>query len=149
LSDAITQNSKVCWELRRPNGDPEYGPDADDRPHYRDHAQAIESYESANRWLTQGERGPVMTPYSMENPCWMLMLLCGYVYDEDGDGVMHAEDKRDLIKAAKLAGFRTLSGGAMLHPAKDCEECDALFAGGPPPPAVISAPVAIGAAAGE
>jgi hypothetical protein len=126
---AIVEVDGPCWVLRLANGKTEIGdwPDS----HY---ASDTEAAKAAADMV--GEDEPVRhVPVRLPARCWEATAACGYQYDEDDEGVEHAEDPGELMSALVSQGWKPIDGGGMTCGDDRCTTCTVL--------PVVQAPVEI------
>src|SRR5262245_22420462 len=111
---AITALDGPCWELVDLDGKP--GDDGGDSiAHYSSTDEAWKAYEDRFRWWEE-EDGPKPSwvPRELDQPCLTLTTVCGYVLDQDGDGICHQHDREVLYEWAMGMGFLLMADGSML-----------------------------------
>lgn len=101
-----------CWHLTWSGEPAEIGERV---PHYRTEAEAQTE-------IDRDETDAV--PQQADEPCVQAVARCGFVYDEDGDGIEHFTTPQDAHDAVTDAGW-VVSADGVLHcpPGNGCDEC--------------------------
>jgi hypothetical protein len=116
---AITVRATPCWTLVHADGRPAGFEDS--KPHFDTEADALKAAPG------YGDVDiPAPTAKSLAGLCATATTVCGYTYDEDGEGVEHWPDAAALRRHLTAAGWRFAPGGEMRCPAgHGCVDCDA------------------------
>lgn len=120
MSGAITTYTEPCWTLVRPDG----GDVSEFEPHFDTETQAT---EAASRYT---DAGVVPLPKRLDQLCSVATAVCGYVYDEEGEGQEHWASAEELHAHLLTVDWRDLPDGQM-HCSADpggCDECDEVTA---------------------
>jgi hypothetical protein len=138
---AITVLDHRCWILVDLDGKP-YNPTHEGYPHYTSEVDAGNGYASMFRRYNPDdelEEIPLLLPVEQDTACHILTTVCGYVLDEEGDGVSHQDDPQILIDWALGTGMAILDDGRMVccTDPEACDACAAALAGTAPPVKVI------------
>ncbi len=110
----ITQNKTPCWVITDPAGE---------ERHYDEET-------GARTGLSQrAGDGVTYTLTVRDEPCWMAVALCGYVYDEDGECAEHWPAPPDAFDRHLMSvEWRRGPNGELLCPEYSTCECDSLAA---------------------
>ena len=121
LISAITTRTEHCWVVVKADGRPVGYEDSE--PHFDSEADAIEALPG---FAVEGDPAPVVK--RLDALCSSAVAACGYVYDEEGEGVEHWPSAEDLHAHLLTLDWRDLPDGQM-HCSADpgvCDECDVL-----------------------
>jgi hypothetical protein len=125
VNRAITQYEGKCWRLEYADGKPvnEFDP----------HFDSEEAALAAAPRYTDPDHKAVPVPVQEPDGCFVAESACGYVYDEQGEGIEHWDSAEDLLRhLVDKKGYRPGPPGQLRCPKSYCEVCDAM----PEPPAV-------------
>ncbi len=107
----ITQNRTPCWVITEPAGE---------ERHHGDLAAAMKDMEENRIRGTVAQR---------DEPCWMAVSLCGYVYDEDGECAEHwPAPPEEFDRHLMSVDWRRGPKGELLCPEYSTCECESLAA---------------------
>lgn len=127
-SQAIRQVTPNCWTLVDADGQPV---DVDENiPHYNSEDDARKAIE---RWNPHTYQPRQMTPVEEDGPCFIIAARCGYILDQEGEGIQHAPTVDDLFQMAVDIGWKAMPDGTMLCGPEACDDCkDTLPPAGEP-----------------
>lgn len=139
---AITVLDHNCWILVDVDGKPYDPSHTDEYPHYTSKDDAEKGYASITRRDhlipdddPDDEKVPLLVPVEQDTPCYILTTVCGYVLDQEGDGICHEDDPGSLVSWALGMGWAILGDGRMVccTDPDACAKCAAALALLPPP----------------
>ena len=112
----ISQGERACWIVHDDRG--EFDGDGDRVTHFATEAKATE-------YLSELERDGLRV---VENaaPCFTAVAVCGYVYDEDGEGIEHYPDAESLADILRCVDWTTTADGRWLCHGDACVPCFSL-----------------------
>lgn len=142
---AIKTLDHECWILVDTDGKPHENGDGE--PHYESKDKAEEAYAGLYRRYTDvtlPEKAPLLVPVKLDEPCLTITAACGYVLDEEADGVCHNDDAHILLSYALGSGWSILPDSRMVCADPSlCAECRALLDALPPDQGPISGQLTI------
>lgn len=116
----IERNHNACWVVQLVNGKPA---DLERETHFPSRELVVSELGKFASLLDAEPADLAVT--RLEEPCWLAVSVCGYVYAEDDDGIEHFQDQAEARQHLESAEYRLGQDGSVRCPiilryAPDC-----------------------------